>query len=229
MLDDEMAVEKNGFDASEQGIVGVQIGPARLHHADFFAAVGIHEIRNGAAKEIGPRDEVGVKNGNEFALGGVKTIFERAGFVTFAIGAMDVNNGKTARSVAFDAGTGDVARFVGGIIEDLDAQQFARIVEQRDGVDEALDDVAFVEDGELYSNLWPVGDSRRWSRNIFTVSVVFVEQDVAVQAIRCEDEEHDKVGNHHRKIEGVGMIDAAEGAVGDFVPVMTYGGLLGGE
>jgi len=121
MFDDEMAVQKNGFDASEQGIVGVQIGPARLHHADFFAAVGIHEIRNGAAKEIGPRDEVGVKDGNEFALGGVKTIFERAGFVTFAIGAMDVNNGETARSVAFDAGTGDVARFVGGIIEDLDA------------------------------------------------------------------------------------------------------------
>ena len=115
MFDDEMTVQKNGFDASEQGIVGVQIGPARLHHADFFAAVGIHEIRNGAAKEIGPRDEVGVKDGNEFALGAVKTIFERAGFVTFAIGAMDVNNGETARSVAFDAGTGDVARFVGGI------------------------------------------------------------------------------------------------------------------
>jgi hypothetical protein len=131
--------------------------------------------------------------------------------------------------VTFDAGSSDLASFVGGIIEDLDVEEFARIVEKRDSVDEALDDVAFVEDGELYSNLWPVGDRRRWSGNIFAVGVVYVEQDVAVQAIHCEDEENDEVGNHHRKIEGVGVIDTAEGAVGDFVPVMTYGGLLDGE
>ena len=68
VLDDEMAVEQNGFDLREQGIVAVEIGPARLHHADFVAAVGIHEIRNGAAKEIGLGDEVGVEDGDEFAL-----------------------------------------------------------------------------------------------------------------------------------------------------------------
>ena len=229
MLDDEMTVEQNSFDASEQGIVGIQIRPAGLHHADLFAAIGIDEIRNGAAEEIGLRDEVGVKDGDELTLSRVKTVLERAGVVAVAIGAVDVNDRKTCSGVAFDARAGNLASFVRGVIEDLDIEEPARVIEERDGVDEALDDVAFVEDGELYSNLWPVGDGRWRSRNIFAVSVVLIEQDVAVQAISCEDEENDEVGNHHRKIEGVGVIHAAEGAVGEFVPIMAQRGLLGGE
>ena len=98
---------------------------------------------------------------------GFEAVFQRAGFVAFAIGAMDVDDGHALRGVALDAGAGDFARFVGGIVEDLNVEQFARIVEARDGFDEALDHVALVEDGKLDGDARPIGDSRRRSRNIF--------------------------------------------------------------
>ncbi len=164
-----------------------------------------------------------------FALGRVQAIFERAGFVSFTIGAVDVNDGEARRGVTFDAGASDLASFIRGIIEDLDVEEFARVVKERDGVDKSLDDVAFVENGELYSNLWPVDDGRRWARNVFAVSVIFVKQDVTMHAIHREDEENEEVRNHHREIKGIGVIDATEGTVGDFVPVMAQRALLGGE
>src|SRR5260370_40343981 len=115
MFNDEMAVQQNGFDASEQGIVGVQIGPACLHHADFFAAVAIHEIRNGAAKKIGLRDEVGVKDGDEFALCGVQAIFECASFVASAFAAVDVDDRETSGGVAGDSASSNHANLASHI------------------------------------------------------------------------------------------------------------------
>src|SRR5271167_645762 len=34
MLDDEMAVEKNRFNLRKERVIAVEVGPARLHHAD---------------------------------------------------------------------------------------------------------------------------------------------------------------------------------------------------
>src|SRR5439155_3982162 len=76
VLDNEMAIEKNSFNVGEQGVVAVEISPACLHHADFAAAIGIHEIRNRAAQKIGFREEVGVEDGDEFALGGFQAVFQ---------------------------------------------------------------------------------------------------------------------------------------------------------
>src|SRR5205814_648894 len=53
VLDDEMAVQKNGFDLRQERVIAIEIGPARLRHADF----GILKIRNGPAEEIGFGDE----------------------------------------------------------------------------------------------------------------------------------------------------------------------------
>ena len=50
-----------------------------------------------------------------------------------------------------------------------------------------------------------------------------------MQAVSCEDEENDEVGNHHREIEGVGMIDAAERSIRELMPVVAKRALLGGE
>jgi hypothetical protein len=70
VLDDKMTVEQNGFDIGEQRIVIVEISPARLHHADFFAAIRVQEIWNRPAEKIGFGKKVGVEDGDEFAFGG---------------------------------------------------------------------------------------------------------------------------------------------------------------
>jgi hypothetical protein len=156
VLDHEMAVEKNGFNIGEQRIVGVEIGPASLDHADSVAAIGIHEVGNRASKKIGLGEKVGVEDGDEFALGGFQPVFEGAGFVTFAIRAMNVNDGHALRRVTFDAGASDFAGFVRGVVEDLDIEKPEWIIETRDGFDKTLDDVALVEDGQLHRDARPI-------------------------------------------------------------------------
>ena len=47
-----------------------------------------------------------------------------------------------------------------------------------------------------------------------------------MQTVSGEDEENQEVRNHHGQVESVGMIDAAESAVGKPVPVMAQRILL---
>ncbi len=129
VLDDEMAVEENCFHVGQQGIVAVEIRPSCLRHADLAAVLGIHEIRNGAAKKIGLGEEVGVEDSDEFALGGFQAIFQGARFVAFAVGAVDVNDGDTLCGVALDASASDFAGLVGGVVQHLHVEQFPRVVE----------------------------------------------------------------------------------------------------
>ena len=50
-----------------------------------------------------------------------------------------------------------------------------------------------------------------------------------MHAINSEDEQDDEVGNHHRQVEQIGVIEADEGAVGDLVPVLAERNRMSGE
>jgi hypothetical protein len=66
VFEHEMAVEQNGLDFGQQRVVAVDVGPARLHHAD----LGIGEVMDALHQKIGRRNKIGVKDGDEFAFGG---------------------------------------------------------------------------------------------------------------------------------------------------------------
>src|SRR4029077_4176620 len=102
VFDDEMAVEQDGFDLREERVIAIEVSPTSLRHADF----GILEIRNGAADAIGFGDEVGVEDGDEFAVGSFQPIFVREGVEAFAVGAMNVADGNAMCVMALDAGAG---------------------------------------------------------------------------------------------------------------------------
>ena len=53
------------------------------------------------------------------------------------------------RAVPVDAGAGDALRLVGRVVEHLDLEEIARVVDLRDGVDEPLRHVHLVEDRQL--------------------------------------------------------------------------------
>src|SRR5260370_20774808 len=89
MLDNEVAVEKNGFDIGQERVVAVEIRPARLHHADFAAAIVIHEIRNRAAEKIRLGQKTGIEDSNEFTLRGFQAVFQVARLVDLPTGTMD--------------------------------------------------------------------------------------------------------------------------------------------
>ena len=93
VLEDEVAVEEDGFDLGEEAVVAIEVRPAGLDHAD----AGFGEVVDDAAEPGGGRDEVGVEDGDELALGGAEAFFEGAGFVAVAVGAVEVVDGLGAR------------------------------------------------------------------------------------------------------------------------------------
>ena len=41
----------------------------------------------------------------------------------------------------------------------------------------------------------------------------------------CSSEQNDEIGNHHRQVERVGVVNPGKGFVGDFVPVVAEAAL----
>ncbi len=113
--------------------------------------------------------------------------------------------------VTLDAGAGDLGGFVGGVVQHLDLEQLARIIETRHGFDEALDDVALVVDGKLYGNLGPARDRRRRAGHILAVLSVLVDQPVTVQPEGGEHHQHGEIRDHDGQVKGVELVEAAEG------------------
>ena len=94
VLEDEMAVEEDGFDLGEEAVVAVEVGPAGLDHADF----GLGEVVDDLHDPLAGRDEVGVEDGDELAFGDFEAFVEGSGFVAVAVGAVEVNDGLGAMS-----------------------------------------------------------------------------------------------------------------------------------
>ena len=63
MLEDEVAVEEDGFDLGEEAVVAVQVRPAGLHHADGWLGKVMDDLHD----PFGRGDEVGVEDGDQLA------------------------------------------------------------------------------------------------------------------------------------------------------------------
>jgi hypothetical protein len=87
-----------------------------------MASTCVSEMVDDAAKPVGRGDEVSVEDGHEFALGGFEALFEGAGFVAVAVGAMEIVDGLGVEALGAggettDHGAGDFDGLVGGIVE----------------------------------------------------------------------------------------------------------------
>ncbi len=150
VLQNKVPVEQDGLDLGQHAVVAVEVGPAGLHHAD----LGLGEVMDDLHEPVGRRHKVGVEDGDELAFGDLEAGIERAGFEAVTVGAVNVDDGVAEGGVAVDDGRGDVCGFVGGVVEDLDFELFARILHGADGFDEAVDDELLVEDGQLDGDAW---------------------------------------------------------------------------
>ena len=111
-------------------------------------------------------------------------------------------------------------RLVGRIVEHLNFEAVARIIELRDAVHQPLDHVALIEDGKLYGNLWPLGDGGRRAGRVIAIFIEIIDQRVAMNSVRRQNHQHDEIRQHHRQIESVGLILPDEGAIRQPVPII---------
>jgi len=79
------------------------------------------------------------------AIGKLVAVFERAGFETGAIGAMDVVNIETLRRIFRNNVFSDAHCLVSRIVEHLDLEFLARVVDCGDSFEQSIYDVQLVE------------------------------------------------------------------------------------
>src|SRR5262249_11096138 len=158
-------------------------------------------------------NEVGIENSDEFALRDFQSFGQGAGFESFAIAAMVVGDGVAGGGIAFYQFLGDANRLVGGVIEHLDVELLFGVVKPAHRVQQSLDDELFVEDGKLHGDAWQLGKTpRRLGGAVPLVLVVEVNQHIAVDSIGRQQDEHREIGDQEQNVEGVGVIQALEGA-----------------
>ena len=145
LLNQKVPVQQERLRAGQPRFVLVQVLPAGLDHAD----PGIGHGREELFEEAWLGDEIGVENQNVVAGGRVEPLGERARLVAVPVGAVEDGDVDASPPPFVGALPGEGGGVVGGVVEDLDLEEVAGVGEAAGGVDEALDDVRLVVDGEL--------------------------------------------------------------------------------
>ena len=116
-----------------------------------------------ALEDVGLRQEVGVEDQDELALGRAQAVLERAGLEAGAVGAVDVLDVEVgvARAELGDLALADLLRLVGGVVEHLDLEAVARVADGGDGVEQPLDHVHLVEERQLHGHRRQLGELAR--------------------------------------------------------------------
>jgi hypothetical protein len=174
------------------------MAPAGLDHAD----LGIGKEMDRLHEEVGRRDEIGVEDEDELAGAGIETALEGAGLEAGAVHAVDVLDVEAFGPEALDLGLGDVAGFVGGIVENLDLEEVFRVIELGDAIEEALDDVELVKDGELDGDAGEGIEVADGAWDVFAMLEEEVNDDVTVNAVHAEAKENGEVADSPNEVSG---------------------------
>ena len=196
VLEHEVGVEQDGLDLREQRVVFVQVSPARLHHAD----LGVGEVVHRRHQEVGLRDEVGVEDRDVGAARHLHGGLERAGLVAGAVGAVDVLDVEAVGGMTAHGGRGDGAGLVGRVVEHLDLELLARVVDGADRVHEPVDHVHLVEDRQLDGDDRQLVEVPQGHRHLVLVLHVEVHHVVAVPPVHGQDHEHEEVGRENERL-----------------------------
>ncbi len=109
VLQDEVAVEQDGLNLRQEGVILIDVSPPGLYHADFR----IREVRQEPVEEVRSRQKIRVEDGDVAAPGHVETGFQRTGLKACAVCAMEVLDVDAVRRMAADCQFGDLAGLVG--------------------------------------------------------------------------------------------------------------------
>ncbi len=189
VLEHEVRVEQDRLHLRQQRVVLVDVPPARLHHGDLRIAEEIDR----ALQEVGGRHEVGVEDGDEPSLRHPEPRVERARLVAGAIGAMHVRDVDPLRRVAAHRALRDARRLVGGVVQHLDLEQLARIIDLADRVDQPVRDVHLVVDRQLDGDRRQLRERRARHRHLVLVLHVQIDQVVPVPPVHGENDENEEI------------------------------------
>src|ERR1700722_13868068 len=203
MLEHEMPIQQDGFNLSEKRVVAVDVRPASLHHAD----IGIGEVVNDAQYKIFRGNEIRVKNGDELALSRLKTFRQRACLESLAVGTMMVGDRESPGGIMIDQPACHRNGFIRRVVEHLNVKLFQGIAQAANGVQQPLGHELLIEDGKLDRDSRELREkSAGLGGALLLVLVIEINQDVAMGAIGCQQDQHDEIGNEQGCVKSIGVI-----------------------
>ena len=108
---------------------------------------------------------------------------EGAGLVAVAVAAADICDVAALLREPGGGGASSLAGLVLRIVEDLNLEAFARIVERTDGVEQTIDHVVFVVERQLHGDDGQLGEELGLGRALGMVPVEQAQELVAVEAV----------------------------------------------
>ena len=204
-----VTVEHEAFDLGQQRVRTIEVTPARLNHPD----ARVLEVRDHVAQKVGRRDEVRVEDGNELALRGLEPCVEGARFVPYAIGAVNVLHVDARLADATNVRLHDGARLVRRVVEHLNLEEAARIIEGRCRIEQTVSHGRFIEERELHGHARKhatfaahVCVPQRLHRRPFTqparVAQACVDEVRTVDTVRGQEEQNGEIGGTKERVHG---------------------------
>jgi hypothetical protein len=149
------------------------------------------------SQKVRGRHEVGVEDGHEFARRGLEPRIEGAGLVPGPVGPVMVRNVEPPARLTVDREFRNVTRLVGRVIQHLNLQLLARVVDAAHRIDQPIDDVHLVVDGQLDRHQRQVLVAHfGWRTGLLVLVLhVLVHEKVTVPPVNAEDAEDEEVRN----------------------------------
>ncbi len=210
MFEHKVAVQQDGLDFGQEGIVPVDVGPARLHHAD----PGIGEMVDHLHQPVRRGRKVRVEDGDELALGAFQARLQRARLEAAAVAAVMVADLVTQGRITLHYAACNFHGFVRRVVEHLNVQLFARVIQFADRLHQAVDHELLIENGQLDGNAREfLKMGFRLADRILAVAVIHPDELVSVEAIAGQNDEDNKVRHQQQHVEAVGLIESLESGI----------------
>src|SRR5712691_3813862 len=148
LFDHKVTVEHDRLQSRQQIVRTVDVRPAHLRTADNR----IGEVMDQFAQEIRLGYKVGIEDGDQIALCRLHAILQRARFEPLAIVAVKVMNIETSSRILCNDGARDVDGLVGRIVQHLNLQTVARVIDLNHRFHQTLDDIHLVKERQLHAD-----------------------------------------------------------------------------
>ena len=145
LLDPEVRVEHHGLRRGEQRAAAIEVRPARLHHPDPRVA----EVPGEAHEEVRGGNEVGVEQRDPLAAGFQESGCQRAGLEAVPVAPPPHARLDAPLSKERHGTIDPLAGVVGRVVEHLDLEPLARVLECAGRGDQPLDHAPLVVDRQL--------------------------------------------------------------------------------
>src|SRR4051812_26215985 len=174
-----MSVEEDRLGPGQPRVTSVDVPPPGLNHAYF----GIGKVMDSVPEDIPRRDEIGIEDEQELSLGVLQAVVQCPCLEAGAFGTSQNHGVKARGPQPRNLTCNQFPGLIGGIVENLDFEQFQRVIQVTDRAKEALHDVDFIVDRELNGNPRKPAETICGGRRAMPVTKVKVKDKITVDAV----------------------------------------------